>query len=91
MAKVQTSLRLEEEPLLEAKAILSQLGMNYSEAVNVFTRMIVEHRGLPFPVQLKQTANPTDLRTILAQFPDDFMADGREQPTQQQEREAAFE
>lgn len=52
MAKVQTSLRLEEQPLTEAKEILAQLGMNYSEAVNIFTNMIVQHKGLPFPVTL---------------------------------------
>ena len=52
MAKVQTSLRIEKEALYEAKAILERLGMNYSEAVNVFTSMIVQHKGLPFSVRL---------------------------------------
>ncbi len=52
MAKVQTSLRIEKESLYEAKAILERLGMNYSEAVNVFTSMIVQHKGLPFSVRL---------------------------------------
>ena len=52
MAKVQTSLRIEKDSLIEAKAILERLGMNYSEAVNVFTSMIVQHRGLPFSVRL---------------------------------------
>jgi len=26
--------------------------MNFSEAVNVFTKMIVQHRGLPFDVRI---------------------------------------
>jgi DNA-damage-inducible protein J len=52
MAKVQTSLRIEEEPLNEAKEILAQLGMNFSEAVNIFTNLVVQHKGLPFSVTL---------------------------------------
>jgi DNA-damage-inducible protein J len=50
--KVQTSLRIDEVALSEAKAILSEIGMNFSEAVNIFTKMIVRHRGLPFDVRL---------------------------------------
>ena len=58
MSKVQTSLRIDEESLLEAKEILKSLGMNFTEAVNVFTSMIVQTRGLPFDVKIpnKETA-----------------------------------
>ncbi len=58
MSKVQTSLRIDEESLLEAKEILKSLGMNFTEAVNVFTSMIVQTRGLPFEVKIpnKETA-----------------------------------
>lgn len=52
MAKVQTSLRIDEQPLLEAKAILASLGMNFTEAVNVFTNMVVQNKGLPFEVKI---------------------------------------
>ena len=51
-AKIQTSLRLDAEKLTEAKQILSQLGMNFSEAVNIFTSLIVAKQGLPFDVTL---------------------------------------
>ena len=51
MSKVQTSLRLEEETLNEAKSILKSLGMNFTEAVNVFASMVVQERGLPFDVK----------------------------------------
>lgn len=50
--KVQTSMRIEQQDLIEAKAILSQLGMNFSDAVSIFTKMIVQERGLPFDVKL---------------------------------------
>jgi addiction module RelB/DinJ family antitoxin len=52
MAKIQTSLRIEEESFNEAKEILARLGMNFSEAVNIFTSMVVRHKGLPFSVTL---------------------------------------
>jgi DNA-damage-inducible protein J len=51
-AKIQTSLRLDEEAFLEAKKILKSLGMNFTEAVNVFTNMVVQERGLPFEVKI---------------------------------------
>ena len=50
--KVQTSLRLDEEAFLEAKKILKSLGMNFTEAVNIFTNMVVQERGLPFQVKI---------------------------------------
>ncbi|HHD78189.1 MAG TPA: type II toxin-antitoxin system RelB/DinJ family antitoxin [Epsilonproteobacteria bacterium] len=52
MSKVQTSLRLEEETFNEAKEILKSLGMNFTEAVNIFASMIVQERGLPFDVKV---------------------------------------
>ncbi len=58
MSKIQTSLRIEEKSLNEAKVILNALGMNFSEAVNVFTSMVVQTKGLPFEVKIpnKSTA-----------------------------------
>lgn len=50
--KIQTSLRLDAEKFTEAKQILSRLGMNFSEAVNIFTSLIVAKQGLPFDVVL---------------------------------------
>jgi len=52
MPKVQTSLRLEEATFQEAKGILNSLGMNFTEAVNIFTAMVVQKGGLPFEVQI---------------------------------------
>ena len=51
-AKVQTSLRLDAEKFTQAKEILASLGMNFSEAVNIFTSQIVVQKGLPFKVVL---------------------------------------
>jgi len=54
MPKVQTSLRLEEETFLEAREILKSLGMNFTEAVNVFASMVVQEKGLPFDVKASE-------------------------------------
>lgn len=50
--KTQTSIRIEKEYFQEAKDILKSLGLSYSEAVNIFTAMIVKYKGLPFEVKI---------------------------------------
>ena len=40
MQKIQTSLRIDAVKLKEAKEILDELGMNFTEAVNIFTSML---------------------------------------------------
>lgn len=60
--KVQTSLRIDQNSLQDAKKILEEMGMNFSEAVNIFTKMIVAHRGLPFEVKL-----PDNNESVLTQ------------------------
>lgn len=52
MSKVQTSLRLDADKLLEAKEILKSLGLNFTDAVNIFTSMVVANKGLPFDVKI---------------------------------------
>ena len=51
-AKVQTSLRLDEDVFIEAKQILKSLGLNFTEAVNIFTNMVVQEKGLPFEIKI---------------------------------------
>ncbi|MBK8453905.1 MAG: type II toxin-antitoxin system RelB/DinJ family antitoxin [Thiofilum sp.] len=50
--KIQTSMRIEEETFNEAKAILASLGMNFTDAVNIFVSMVVQTKGLPFEVKI---------------------------------------
>jgi DNA-damage-inducible protein J len=52
MSKIQTSLRLDEDKFAEAKEILKSLGLNFTEAVNIFTSMVVANKGLPFDVKI---------------------------------------
>jgi len=63
-AKVQTSLRIDAEKLQQAKLILTDLGLNFSEAVNIFTSMIVARRGLPFEVSLPNEETKAVLREV---------------------------
>ena len=66
MHKVQTSLRLDEDKFKEAKKILGQLGMNFTEAVNIFTSMIVAKHGLPFEVRLPNEETTQAMKDIRA-------------------------
>jgi len=52
MSKTQTTIRIDEENYIQAKEILTQLGLNYSQAINVFNKMIVLNKGLPFELKL---------------------------------------
>jgi DNA-damage-inducible protein J len=52
MSKTQTTIRIEEETYRKAKEILSQMGLNYSQAISVFNNMIVLNKGLPFELKL---------------------------------------
>jgi DNA-damage-inducible protein J len=50
--KTQTTIRVEETSYHQAKEILSQIGLNYSQAISVFNNMIVLNKGLPFELKL---------------------------------------
>lgn len=50
--KKQTTIRVDQENYLQAKAILKYLGLSYSQAINVFNNMIVFHKGLPFEIKI---------------------------------------
>ncbi|MDQ7015966.1 MAG: type II toxin-antitoxin system RelB/DinJ family antitoxin [Gammaproteobacteria bacterium] len=49
-----------------AKLILTDLGLNFSEAVNIFTSMVVSRRGLPFDVSLPNKETETVLNEVRA-------------------------
>lgn len=48
--------RLDPAALVQAEAILEQLGLPLDTAFNLFLRQIIYHQGLPFAVQLPETA-----------------------------------
>jgi len=64
MEKVQTSLRIDKSKLNEAKIILADLGINFTEAVNIFTSMVIIERGLPFDVKIPNKKTEQAMRDI---------------------------
>ena len=57
--KTQTTIRVDEEAYKKAKKILDDIGLTYSQAINVFNKMIVLNKGIPFDVKIptKETEN----------------------------------
>ena len=47
---VRVTIRVNRELKESAEALFDHLGLNMSNAVNVFLRKAVEQRGIPFPV-----------------------------------------
>lgn len=50
MATTLTNIRIDTQVKEEASFLLSGLGMNISEAVNIFLRQVILNGGLPFSV-----------------------------------------
>ncbi len=64
MAKT-TNIYVRLEPGLKEQAedVLGQLGIPVSNAVNIFLKQVVMHRGIPFDVKLP-TAKPIGVRGL---------------------------
>ncbi|MGN0833043.1 MAG: type II toxin-antitoxin system RelB/DinJ family antitoxin [Kiritimatiellia bacterium] len=78
--------RIEPELKDKAETILGELGVPVSNAINMFYRQIVIHRGLPFAVQFPARKLPnaammtdTELDAEVARGFDDISA-GRKRP-----------
>jgi len=53
VAKTDTvKARIEPELKVQGEAVLSAIGLNTTEAITMFFRQIVMHRGLPFDVKI---------------------------------------
>lgn len=46
-----TTIRVEPEVKREATAVLDELGLSLSSAVNLFLRAVVREQGMPFEVK----------------------------------------
>ena len=65
MPKTQTTIRLEENDYKEAREILEYIGMSYAQAVNMFNRMIVLERGLPFEAKIPNETTQKAMKEAL--------------------------
>ncbi len=51
MATVSTQIRIDEATKKQAMELLEGLGLNLSDAINMFLRQVVLHGGIPFDVK----------------------------------------
>ena len=65
MSKTQTTIRLEESDYREAREILKYVGISYSQAVNMFNRMVVLNHGLPFEAKIPNEETLTAMKEAL--------------------------
>ncbi|HHV11906.1 MAG TPA: type II toxin-antitoxin system RelB/DinJ family antitoxin [Clostridiales bacterium] len=54
MAKTLIQIRTDEEIKTKATELFEQLGLNVSDAVNLFLRQVIFAKGLPFEVKLPE-------------------------------------
>ena len=47
---IRLTVRVNRELKENAEALFDYLGLNMSNAINIFLRKAVDHRGIPFPV-----------------------------------------
>lgn len=53
MAKnIQLTATVDEEVKNEAAAILQEIGLSTSSAIEIFLRQVIRHRGIPFDLTL---------------------------------------
>ena len=62
--KTQTTIRVDESSYNKAKEILNNLGLNYSQAISVFNKMIVLNNGLPFEVKIQNNKTKKALKEL---------------------------
>lgn len=51
MATTPTQIRIEESTKKQAVELLEGLGLNLSDAVNMFLKQVILHNGIPFEVK----------------------------------------
>ena len=65
MATVTTSIRTDAQLKQEADQLFTELGMNFSTAVNMFLRQAVRMQGLPFRPTREVPNLPDPRRNVL--------------------------
>ncbi|PIZ69741.1 MAG: type II toxin-antitoxin system antitoxin, RelB/DinJ family [Candidatus Marinimicrobia bacterium CG_4_10_14_0_2_um_filter_48_9] len=62
-----TTVRAMMDPKKKEKVnnILGRLGLNHSEAINIYYSLIEEYKGLPFPLTLPDSGSETETTTEL--------------------------
>ena len=65
MATVSTNIRIDENVQAEASKLFEGLGLTLSDAVNVFLRQSILHRGVPFKIEYPEEKPNKELRAAI--------------------------
>ncbi|MCH5282092.1 MAG: type II toxin-antitoxin system RelB/DinJ family antitoxin [Treponema sp.] len=65
MATVSTNIRIDENVKTEASKLFEGLGLSLSDAVNVFLRQSILHRGVPFKIEYPEENPNKELRAAI--------------------------
>lgn len=65
MATVSTNIRIDENVKTEASKLFEGLGLTLSDAVNVFLRQSILHRGVPFKIEYPEETPNKELRAAI--------------------------
>ena len=57
-----TTIRIEPEVKREATAVLDELGLSMSTAVNAFLKALVREQGMPFEMKVRKGAENGELK-----------------------------
>jgi DNA-damage-inducible protein J len=61
-ASAQLNVRIDEKTKSQAMSVLGALNMSMSEAICLFLRQVVLHRGIPFEVKIPNALTAKTLR-----------------------------
>jgi len=92
MATKSHNIRIDERVKDKATELYANLGLNLSDAVNVFLRISLDTKGFPFPVRLHQAESAQEKRSRKFK---EFLAFAKENPVFEKgymfDREACYD
>ncbi|MGN0302202.1 MAG: type II toxin-antitoxin system RelB/DinJ family antitoxin [Anaerotardibacter sp.] len=66
MATSNVTIRMDENFKRQADEVLNEMGMNFTTAVNIFTRQVIRERKIPFEVTTGSAKNTIDTKAVKA-------------------------
>ena len=64
MANVPVQVRVDEETKKQASILLEGLGLNLTDAINMFLKQVVLRRGIPFDISYPEDISNMNLEEI---------------------------
>ncbi|MBR6252765.1 MAG: type II toxin-antitoxin system RelB/DinJ family antitoxin [Clostridia bacterium] len=52
--KITISVRIDKDKKEQFESICKAIGLNASDAINVFVRKVISENGIPFPVRMNK-------------------------------------